>query len=261
MKLDDNRKINEVISEFAVSVPFDAVIFDCDGTLSKIEGIDELAAQKGVGAEVAAMTAVAMTKTGLNPELYQDRLNLVKPDLHQIEQLGKLYFENCTKDVEAVINVFKQLRKPVYIISAGVNPAVRLFGEYLGISSDKIQAVDLFFDLNGNYESFDKSSPLIRKQGKRTVINQIKESFPHLIYIGDGLNDLEASDLVTRFVGYGGNYYRANIEAHCSYYLKQESLTGLLPLSLTLNEYQQLAEAERQLYHQGLEVLIPAKQK
>ncbi|MBT4147320.1 MAG: haloacid dehalogenase, partial [Gammaproteobacteria bacterium] len=39
---------------------FDIIFFDCDSTLSEIEGIDELAERAGCGAEMAALTNAAM---------------------------------------------------------------------------------------------------------------------------------------------------------------------------------------------------------
>jgi phosphoserine phosphatase len=38
---------------------FDIVCFDCDSTLSEIEGIDELANRAGCGAAMAALTNAA----------------------------------------------------------------------------------------------------------------------------------------------------------------------------------------------------------
>ncbi|TAK75879.1 MAG: phosphoserine phosphatase, partial [Gammaproteobacteria bacterium] len=54
--------------------PIPAIVFDCDGTLSMIEGIDELAKHNGVSEAVQALTAEAMEKTGLHPDLYRQRL-------------------------------------------------------------------------------------------------------------------------------------------------------------------------------------------
>ena len=39
---------------------FDIICFDCDSTLSKIEGIDELAKNVGLGEELAELTNAAM---------------------------------------------------------------------------------------------------------------------------------------------------------------------------------------------------------
>ena len=61
---------------------FQRVIFDCDSTLSTIEGIDELATLKGQTDHIAELTRQAMD--GLVPleEVYAARLELLeKPKL------------------------------------------------------------------------------------------------------------------------------------------------------------------------------------
>jgi phosphoserine phosphatase len=94
--------------------PMDAIIFDCDGTLSSIEGIDELARQNGVAAPVAALTAIAMGRTGINPDLYQERLSLVKPHSEQVLALGREYYQEITPDARAVVQIFQRLEKAIY---------------------------------------------------------------------------------------------------------------------------------------------------
>ena len=45
----------------------DAVVFDCDSTLSSLEGIDELAAIAGVREEVAALRAAGRHRRAHSP--------------------------------------------------------------------------------------------------------------------------------------------------------------------------------------------------
>ena len=220
----------------ALLAPLDAIVFDCDGTLSRIEGIDELARMNGVGEKVAALTADAMGNTGLTPELYTERLAITKPSLEQVHALGKTYYEYRTPDVEWVIHTFHQLGKAVYIISAGLFAAVNLFAKALGVPEERVFAVSLFFDHHHQYLDFDRESPLIHGAGKRTVLEKIKDQHPRLAFIGDGLNDYAAHDLVTRFIGYGGVYYRENIENMCEYYVKDASMKSVLKLCLTEKE-------------------------
>lgn len=234
--------------------PIDAVVFDCDGTLSQIEGIDELA-KKGVGDEVKRMTALAMAKTGLSPELYQQRLSLVQPSYSQLVALATEYFAATSEDAFQVITLLRRLNKAVFIISAGLNPSVTLFGQQLTVPAEHIYAVDVIFNEKKHYLSFDEHSPLVHKNGKREVINQIKQRYPRLVFIGDGINDLEASDLAVRFIGYGGAYYRENIAEQCEFYLRHASLASLLPLALTELEYQKLSASEQKLMIKGIQLL------
>lgn len=218
------------------TTPLDAIIFDCDGTLSHIEGIDELANENGVGSQVEQLTAEAMGRSGMNPEIYEKRLNLVLPSALQVETLGETYFTHKTPGVLEVIRILHALGKTIYIASAGLYPAVAKFGERIGISSQNIFAVNIFFDPNGKYQNFDRNSPLVYADGKERIVRELKKRHAQIALVGDGLNDYAAYQLVTRFIGYGGAYYRKNIEQLCEYYITEPSLMALLPYCLTAEE-------------------------
>ncbi len=237
------------------TLPIEAIVFDCDGTLSYIEGIDELAKANKVAEPVVELTAAAMGQSGLNPELYNHRLNLVKPNLDQMTSLGNLYFQHRVMDILPVIQILKTLRKSIYIISAGLYPAVQHFGALLGIEAENIFAVNIHFDAKGHYLDFDRNSPLIYSDGKRTIIQKLKLIHNQIIHIGDGLNDYVVHDLVTRFIGYGGAFYRENIAQRCHYYISIPSMAPLLPLCLTAEELIGLTPSELTYYQKGLDYL------
>ena len=235
-----------------LQTPVSAIIFDCDGTLSSLEGINELAKNNGVQVEVEALTELAMSKTGLNAELYQKRLDLVYPKKNQLLALGEAYFKHSVPDIIDIISLLKRLNKTIYIVSAGLNPAVTIFGEYLSIPKENIYAINVSFDPQGNFLDYDRESPLVTNLGKRHIVSKLKTMHSTMVHIGDGLNDLVTQDLVTRFIGYGGIFYRENLAKLCQYYISTASLAPLLPLCLTEQEYQQLTISEKHLYEMGL---------
>lgn len=241
--------------DWQLQFPIDAVVFDCDGTLSMLEGIDELAKNNGVTEAVAKLTQEAMAQSGLNPNLYKKRLDLVKPKYSQVEALGQDYFKHQVPDAKAVIEIFHRLNKSVYMVSAGLYPAVKAFGKQLAIPQENIFAVDIHFDANGQFCDYETTSPLIHNDGKRKIVNELKNKHATVVHIGDGLNDYCTYDLVTRFIGYGGVYYRENIASKCQYYIETLSLAPLLPLLLTSQEYELLNEKERGIYLRGIEAI------
>ncbi len=238
-----------------LQTPISAIVFDCDGTLSSIEGVNELARNKGVYDVIEAMTTEAMERSGLNPQLYQQRLQLIHPSEQQVHSLAQQYFAHRVEDVEAVISLLQRLNKMIYLVSAGVNPAVSLFGENLHIPPSHIYAVNLSFDAAGNYLDYDHQSPLIHNMGKRNIVAMLQSEHPDLVHIGDGLNDYVTHDIVTRFIGYGGVYYRKNMNERCQYYIKTFSLAPLLPLCLTQMESMQLTAEESTLYQKGMRAI------
>lgn len=246
-------------TNWQLQTPIEAIVFDCDGTLSAIEGVDELAKSNGVGDQVVALTAKAMGETGLNEALYHERLKLIYPHRDQVLALGQLYFHHQVPDVALVINLLQRLNKSVYVASAGLSPAVKLFGELLNIPTKNIFAVDISFDEQGKFHTFDRTSPLITQHGKRMIISQLKNKHQTIVHVGDGLNDIVTHDLVTRFIGYGGIFYRKNIADLCQYYIQSASLTPLLPLILTQAEMQQLSIPDQKLCERGLALMSEGK--
>lgn len=251
-----NWKLNMIALPWQLTDPIHAVIFDCDGTLSKIEGIDELATNNDVSHIVQGLTQDVMGKSGMRSDIYEKRLQLVNPTHEQIIDLGEKYIQHRISDALDVINLLKSLNKPVYIISAGIFQAVAIFAKWLGIEEDHVYAVNITFDKNGRYLDFDQQSSLINRKGKQTIVNSLNNHHTRLGYIGDGLNDYEVYDLVTRFIGYGGAYYRSNIAELCKFYVKTASLAPILPLLLTQTEYHQLNKPYQSLYDKGLEAIM-----
>jgi len=238
--------------EWLIETPIDAILFDCDNTLSHIEGIDELAVENGVGERVKQITTMAMGKTGLNAEIYHDRLQLTQPTKQQINWLGERYIQQAAEDVKAVIHVFQKLNKAIYIISAGLFPSVIILGKYLNVPVENIFAVDIYFDKNGKYIDFEKNSVLLKADGKKIITQAIKQTYSRLGYTGDGINDCSVINEVTRFIGYGGAFYRKNIADLCQYYLTINSMAPFLPLLLTKKEFKQLSAEDKKLYQKGL---------
>jgi len=235
--------------------PIDAIVFDCDSTLSKVEGVDELAKMNNCWEAVHKMTNDAMSDTGVNNSLYRERLELVQPTYKQMCELGKIYYEHRTDDICATIDFLTKLDKKIFIISAGLLPPVVEFGKMLGIAESAIYAVDIYFDEKGNYKDYEENSLLTRMNGKRTIISELMEFYPKIIHIGDGLNDIEAKEVVTRFIGYGGVAYRENIAKVSDCYVTHPSMLSILPLCLTHEEVSNLEQEQFEVFQQGVKFL------
>lgn len=244
------------IHNWQLKAAISAIAFDCDGTLSAIEGIDELARNKGTMNQVKALTHKAMAKTGITPEIYGERLNLIVPHRDDIIAIGKQYYQQKVPDIEMVIQILLRLQKSIYIISAGILPAVSLFAKSLHIQAEHVFAVDMFFDEDGCFVDYDRNSPLIHNHGKGRVVENIKQTHPEMIYVGDGLNDLSARAHVRRFVGYGGAFYRKHIKEQCEFYISTQSMAPLLPLTLTEQESHALLPHEKLIYDKGLTAIL-----
>jgi len=227
----------------------DLVIFDCDSTLSRVEGIDELARLTGAQEDVAALTERAMNGDVPLESIYDRRLTTSSPTQAQVIYLRHIYRENVIPDAREVIAALHDLGCAVFIVSGGLIEAVRDFGVWLNVSRDHIYAVDMEYDQlagqwwryweqpggqnpNANYLVV-KSNPLTSAGGKGVVIDRIRSRYPgRAMLIGDGISDLEARAHVDLFVGFGGAGYRDRVAATAPIYVKTPHLSPILPIAL-----------------------------
>src|SRR5829696_2157148 len=131
---------------------FDLIFFDCDSTLSAIEGIDELARFKGKEWRVGVLTQKAMDGDLDLAEVYGKRLQAIRPTRGQLKAIEERYWETLVPDVREVIAALQFLGKQVFIISGGLAEPVRGFGGRLGVAPENIRAVELEYNqLSGDW--------------------------------------------------------------------------------------------------------------
>lgn len=210
--------------------PYGTVVFDCDSTLSRIEGIDELAGPKK--AEIAELTRRAMDGELPLDEVYGKRLELIRPDRASVDALGARYVAAMLPNAGGLAKALLALGKRVVVVSGGLKPAVLALAAKLGVPERDVHAVDLRFDADGGYAGFEESSPLARSGGKASVLRGIAgapKAGP-VCFVGDGITDLEAAGEVARFVAFGGVVKREAVFAAARVTCAEPDLAALLPL-------------------------------
>jgi len=247
---------------------FDLIFFDCDSTLSTIEGIDELARLKGKEGRVGLLTNKAMDGELELAEVYGKRLKAIKPTRAQLKAVEARYWETIVEDAPAVIAALQALGLHVFIISGGLLDAVKGFGRRLGVDPAKIRAVELEYnELSGRwwdyaepgaqqaqtYLDYDEG-PLTVSSGKSAVISELASTLPgRRMMIGDGSSDLATKGEVDLFVGYGGVVERAAVRAASDVFLSSESLAVILPLAAGRRGWESLrGSAHEAVYRKGI---------
>ena len=219
--------------------PYAVVVFDCDSTLSTIEGIEELTASDP---QIAALTLEAMEGRVPIEEVYGRRLELAGPEAADMERIGALYQSTAIQGAEEVIAALHYLGKSVRIVSGGLLPAVRPFGRHLGVPSEHIHAVDLHFDAAGGYVDYDRQSPLARAGGKLELLRALVPD-QDVALVGDGATDLEAREACARFIAFTAVERRPEVVAGADVEVDRADLAALLPHLLSAAEVQQLTTA------------------
>lgn len=205
----------EVIIEAPTPTDMNLIFFDCDSTLSSIEGIDELARERGpeTFSQVENLTNAAMNGEIPIEEVFPRRMEIIRPDHALCTLVARRYLETITPGTrEAVANLREAGWVPV-ILSGGFARLIEPLAVELGI--DHVEAVPLELTPDGDYRSFDSTYPTTRNGGKPEVIHDWKtDRGPRFtVMVGDGISDLESRAEVDLFVGYGGVVSREAVRA------------------------------------------------
>jgi phosphoserine phosphatase len=222
--------------------PFASFYFDCDSTLSSIEGVDELTRKlsEDERAELRSLTERAMNGDMPLAQVYEERLHVLAPTREELEAVGRFYIEHLVPDAEGTIAALRFLGKHVGIISGGLHQPVLDLARHLGIPEANVHAVPVLFDSDGTYQGFDRRSALWQNHGKVRVLQGIPGDHRPVLFTGDGVTDLEAKDVVDLFVGFGGVERRARVEAEADVYVTRNSLAAVLDVGLTRFEKKRL---------------------
>ncbi len=225
--------------------PFALIFFDCDSTLSAIEGIDELAQRAGVLEAIAPLTRAAMEGRSTLEEIYQRRLELIRPNAAAIAWLGERYVAELVEGARETVVAFHALGKQVHIISGGIRQAVLALGQALAIPEARVHAVGLSFDAAGAYAGFDEISPLSRSGGKARVCRQVLANGLSAALVGDGITDLEAASAGVFVVGFGGVARREAVAREAHLFVDGPSLLTVLDVILTPDEQMHLSSLKK----------------
>ena len=227
---------------------YDDIFFDCDSTLSTIEGIDELARLKGVEDHIVALTNAAMN--GLIPlqEVYAERLRLLRPTRADMRAIEEAYKHTLVPDARETIRALHELGRICYVVSGGLADAVVGFAEWLGIPRSRVYAVGVTYNqLSGRWWDYQTQAqagnpdesyliyddgPLTKQHGKVDVIRAARRPNKRAMLIGDGSSDLAAAPAVDLFCGFGGVVARPMVLANAAAFISVNSLAPVLLMAL-----------------------------
>jgi phosphoserine phosphatase len=247
---------------------FDLVFFDCDSTLSAIEGIDELARFKGKEWRVGVLTEKAMNGDLDLAEVYGKRLQAIRPTRGELKAIEERYWETLVPDAEQVLAALHLLGKHIFIVSGGLAEPVRGFGKRLGVSAENIRAVELEYnELSGEWWQYYQpqtqnrqtyldynEGPLTVSSGKPAIIQALAAGkHGRRLMIGDGASDLATRPVVDLFVGFGGVVSREKVMKGSEIFVTVNSLAPILPLAAGPAGYARLANTPyKALFDKGL---------
>jgi phosphoserine phosphatase len=214
-----------------------AILFDCDSTLSTIEGIDVLAEQAGVVDQVVPLTTAAMEGRLKLEDAYAARLDLIRPDAAAIEALGQRYIDTRVEGACKTVSALRALGWQVHVVSGGIRQAVLVLARHLGVPDERVHAVDLVFDDQGRYAGFDRASPLARSGGKAEICRVVQQDVESIVMVGDGITDLEAGEAGATVIGFGGVVRREAVARRADHFIERADLREVIRLVATAEEF------------------------
>ncbi|MBZ0290323.1 MAG: HAD-IB family phosphatase [Anaerolineae bacterium] len=247
---------------------FDLIFFDCDSTLSAIEGIDELARFKGKEWRVGVLTEKAMNGDLDLAEVYGKRLQAIRPTRGQLKAIEERYWETIVPDTEAVIAALRFLGKQIFVVSGGLAEPVRGFAKRLGVPPENVRAVELEYnELSGDWWRYYQpetrhrqtyldynEGPLTVSSGKPAIIQSLANGkHGRRLMVGDGASDLATKPVVDLFVGFGGIVARDKVKNGADVFVDINSLAPILPLAAGPNGYAKVLDTPNQvIFDKGL---------
>lgn len=226
--------------------PYKHIFFDCDSTLTTVEGIDVLAELAGKGLRVSILTEAAMNGDLALEDIYAKRLRALKPTRGQIVKIRQIYKQHVVQDAAILIAALQHLGHKIYIISGGLADPVIEFGLFLGVPRENIRAVGVQYNaLSGSWWQRLDERPnaaerylshseggLTISDGKAQIVKELLgDQSGRTLLIGDGVSDLLAGSVVDLFVGFGGVAKRPRVAKEAPVFIESQSLAPLLALA------------------------------
>ena len=215
-----------------VAQPFEGrrkkmLLADMDSTLIQQECVDELAAEAGVGAHVAAITARAMNGEIEFEAALRERVGLLKG--LDVDVITKVLKERITymPGGKALVATMKANGAYAALVSGGFTAFTEAVASHLGF--DEHRANTLLTD--GKVMTGDVREPILGREAKVAALRDISQSLglnpADVIAVGDGANDLGMLGLAGSGVAL---HAKPSVAAQCDIRINHGDLSALLYL-------------------------------
>lgn len=200
---------------------FNSVVLDVDSTLAGVEGIDWLASLRGPDAAARSAELTEKAMQGVIPleSIYAERLSSVRPTRAEIEELATVYAKRMAPMARETLVRLREEGVDLTIVSGGFQQAILPLASELGVQTDHVHAVKLYFDDRGEYSGFDEGSLLTRQYGKRKIVEGLRLTGP-VLAVGDGITDYEIASVVDAFAAFTGFTQRESVISRADYVLE-----------------------------------------
>ena len=203
------------------------VCFDCDSTLTTIEGIDWLAERAGAGVEVEALTRRAMDGDVPLESVFAERLAIVRPRPDDLAALARAYALHAVEDARETLAALATAGIEPWIVSGGLLEAVEPFATWLGIDPGRVLAVPIRWSDPDPWAAA-AAHTLASTGGKRQALARLAED-ADITLVGDGASDAAARTAVDRLIGFGGVVRHERMREAADLWIDAPTLSPVVP--------------------------------
>ena len=195
-------------------------IIDFDSTITKVEGLDQLAAialaQSPDGDKIVQQIK-ELTDAGMNGELslsesLSKRMSLLNANKKHLATLVEFLLENISESFERNKKFLQEYADQILVVSSGFKDFIVPVIEHLGLKPENVYANTFEYNEKGDIIGVDNSNVLSQTGGKINLVKSLNLD-AHVSVIGDGFTDYEIKQngLADRFYAFVENVERQKV--------------------------------------------------
>lgn len=195
-------------------------IIDFDSTITKVEGLDQLAAialaQSHDGDKIVQQIK-ELTDAGMNGELslsesLSKRMSLLNANKKHVDILINFLLENISDSFERNKKFLTEYADQILVVSSGFKDFIIPVIEHLGLKAKNVYANTFIYNENGDITGVDNTNVLSQTGGKINLVKSLNLD-AHVSVIGDGFTDFEIKQngLADRFYAFVENVERQKV--------------------------------------------------
>ncbi|MCP9753639.1 phosphoglycerate dehydrogenase [Lacihabitans sp. CCS-44] len=195
-------------------------IIDFDSTITKVEGLDQLAAialaQSHDGDKIVQQIK-ELTDAGMNGELslsesLSKRMSLLNANKKHVDILINFLLKNISDSFERNKKFLTEYADQILVVSSGFKDFIIPVIEHLGLKAKNVYANTFIYNENGDIIGVDNANVLSQTGGKINLVKSLNLD-AHVSVIGDGFTDFEIKQngLADRFYAFVENVERQKV--------------------------------------------------
>jgi D-3-phosphoglycerate dehydrogenase len=195
-------------------------IIDFDSTITKVEGLDQLAAialEHTPNGDKIVQQIKDLTDAGMNGELslsesLSKRMSLLNANKKHVSALVEFLLDNISESFERNKNFLSEYSDQILVVSSGFKDFIIPIIEHLGLKPENVYANTFVYADNGDIIGVDNANVLSQTGGKINLVKSLNLD-GHVSVIGDGFTDYEIkkNGLADRFYAFIENVERQKV--------------------------------------------------